>query len=81
MKRILTAIVMVPILIVIIGYAPLYLFTILVATAAILSLEEFFEIVSKCGFEIYRAWGHLLAICLILSFHFSPHNQTLSLTV
>jgi phosphatidate cytidylyltransferase len=81
MKRILTALVMVPILIVIIGFAPPYLFTMLVATAAILSLEEFYGLVSLCGFEIYRVWGHLLAICLILSFHFSPHNQTLSLTV
>jgi hypothetical protein len=41
MKRILTALVMVPILIAI-GYAPPYLFTMLVATAAILSLEEFY---------------------------------------
>jgi phosphatidate cytidylyltransferase len=81
MKRILTAIVMVPILILIIGYAPPYFFTILVATAASLSMEEYFGIMSQCGFETYRAWGHLLAVFLILSFHFSPHNQTLSLSV
>ena len=81
MKRILTAFVMVPVLIVVIGYSPPYLFTILVAMAAFMSLEEFFGIVARCGFEIYRAWGHLLAACLILSFHFSPHNQTLSLAV
>jgi phosphatidate cytidylyltransferase len=81
MRRVLTAFIMVPVLVVIIGYGPTYLFTILVAMATILSLEEFFAIISHCGFEIYRVWGHLLGVCLILSFHFSPHNQTLSFTV
>ncbi|MFN8005884.1 MAG: phosphatidate cytidylyltransferase [Terriglobia bacterium] len=81
MKRILTAIVLVPVLILVIGYAPGYLFTLLVATAAVLSLDEFFGIVAKSGVEIYRVWGHVLGICLILSFHVSPLNQTLSMIV
>lgn len=81
MKRIFTALVIVPILVAIIGYSPLYLFTILVTVAAVIALDEFFSIATRCGFEIYRAWGHLLGLCLLLSFHFSPHNQTLAFAV
>jgi phosphatidate cytidylyltransferase len=72
MNRILTALVSVPILIVIIGYAPPPCFFALVAAAAVLGLEEFLSIARKSGLELDRPWIHAAALVLLLSFYFSP---------
>ena len=76
MKRILTALVAVPILIYVIGFTPPLFFTFLVALATILALEEFFSLVEKSGAETHRAVGHLFSLLLIGSFYQDPHNQS-----
>jgi len=76
MKRILTAVVLVPVLILIIGFASPLFFTILVAVSAGLALEEFFSIAKKSGLEPWRLAGHILSLLLIVSFHFCPRNQS-----
>jgi phosphatidate cytidylyltransferase len=76
MKRILTALVAVPILIFVIGFTPPLFFTFLVALATVLALEEFFSLAEKSGVEAYRAVGHLFSLLLIGSFHRDPHNQS-----
>jgi phosphatidate cytidylyltransferase len=72
MKRILTALVMVPILIGIIGYAPAPAFLILVAVAAALTLEEYFSIAHKSTLDVNRLWGHVLGQSLLIASFASP---------
>jgi len=81
MKRILTAIALVPFLILIIGFASPLFFAILVAAAAGIALEEFFSLAKRCGLEPQRIAGHLLSLLLIASFHFCPRNQSAALFV
>jgi phosphatidate cytidylyltransferase len=77
MKRILTALVAVPILIYIIGYtAPIY-FDLAVALASSLALEEYFALARKSGLTVYRAWGHSFSLFLLVSFYLNPNNQSL----
>jgi phosphatidate cytidylyltransferase len=76
MKRILTALVAVPILVYVIGFTPPVFFTFLVALSTILALEEFFSLAEKSGIETHRAVGHLFSLLLIGSFHQNPHNQS-----
>jgi phosphatidate cytidylyltransferase len=72
MKRVLTALVLIPVLIVVIGYAPPVCFLALVAAATVLGLEEYFSIARKSGLELDRAWTHAAALLLLLSFYGSP---------
>ncbi len=81
MKRILTALVIVPVLVAVIGYAPAYCFLLLVAIAATLALDEFFSIASKSGLEVFRLPGHLCSVLLLASFYFSPGNTRFSFLV
>lgn len=79
MKRILTAIALVPFLILIIGFASPLFFTILVAVAAGLALKEFFSLAKGLGLEPQQFVGHLLSLVLIASFHFCPRSQSAAL--
>ena len=76
MKRILTAIVLVPFLVFIVGFTSPLFFALLVAVAGALALEEFFSIATKGGLEPDRLWGHILSPALIAFFHFCPRNQS-----
>jgi phosphatidate cytidylyltransferase len=76
MKRILTAAVLVPFLIFIIGFTSPLFFTFLVALATFLALEEFFLLAKKSGIEVHRLWGHLFSLLLIASFHLCSHTQS-----
>jgi CDP-diglyceride synthetase len=54
MKRILTALVAVPVLVYVIGFTRPLFFAILTALSTILALEEFFLLAKKSGIETYR---------------------------
>jgi phosphatidate cytidylyltransferase len=75
MKRVLTALVLVPVLIAIIGYAPPPCFLLLVAGANILALEEFFSLATQSGLEIFRVAGHGSSLLLLASFYGTPANS------
>ena len=79
MKRILTAIALVPVLMLIIGFASPLFFTMLVAVAAGLALKEFFSLAKRFGLEPQQFVGHLLSPVLIASFHFCPLSQSAAL--
>ncbi len=81
MKRVLTALVLVPFLIFIIGHTPPIYFSILVAISTSLALEEFFSISVKSGFEVHRFWGHFFSLALLGTFYYSPRNQSFSFFV
>ena len=69
MKRVLTALVLVPILIAIIGYAPPFFFFLLVCAASVLALEEYFSLATQSGVEIFRIAGHGISILLVASLY------------
>jgi phosphatidate cytidylyltransferase len=79
MKRVLTAIVLVPFLIFIVGFTSPLFFTLLVAASAWLALEEFFSLAKRTGLEPHQYLGHFLSLVLIASFHFCPRNQSAAL--
>jgi len=81
MKRVLTALVLVPVLIAIIGYAPPPCFLLLVAGANILALEEFFSLATQSGLEVFRVSGHGSSLLLLASFYGSAANPWTALLV
>ena len=80
MKRVLTALVLVPVLIAIIGYAPPLWFLLLVCGASILALEEYFSLATQAGLEVFRVPGHGSSLLLLSSLYGSATNATKSWT-
>ena len=74
MKRVLTALVLVPILIAIIGYAPPFCFLLLVCGASFLALEEYFSLATQSGLEVFRISGHGSSVLLVASLYGSGGN-------
>ncbi|MGH9428172.1 MAG: phosphatidate cytidylyltransferase [Terriglobia bacterium] len=81
MKRVLTALVLVPVLIAIIGYAPSFCFFLLVAGASVLALEEFFSLAAQSGLEVFRASGHGSSLLLLASLYGFAANPWIALLV
>ncbi len=78
MKRVLTAIPLILLLIAILEYLPPVFFSLLVVIVSFLALEEYWSIASKTGFEPFRWLGHLLSLSLLVILHFfSTHYQFL----
>lgn len=75
MKRVLTALVLLPGLIAIIGYAPPLCFLLLVSAATVLALDEFFLLATQSQLEILRLPGHGSSLLLLASFYGSPVNS------
>ena len=59
MKRVLTAVVLIPLVIVALFKAPLWLFTLLVFGVAVLAAHEYFGIVKAQGFRPFAATGYV----------------------
>jgi phosphatidate cytidylyltransferase len=76
MKRVLTAIVLIPLLIFAVRFSSPLLFTLLVAVASVLALQEFFSLVKKSGVEPYPLLGQFFGLALIASFHLCVRNQS-----
>jgi phosphatidate cytidylyltransferase len=77
MKRILTALVAVPILVYIIRSPnPIY-FDLTVGLSTILALEEYFSLAHQTSFQVYRVWGHLFSLTMLLGFFLNPNNQSM----
>lgn len=65
MKRVLTAVILIPIVVLALFRAPLWLFTLLVLGVALLAAREYFDIAEKTGFRPFRTIAY---IALALSF-------------
>ena len=59
MSRVLTAVVLIPLVIVALFKAPLWLFTLLVLGVALLAAREYLDIATATGFKPFRALGYL----------------------
>ena len=64
MKRVLTAVILIPIVVLALFRAPLWLFTLLVLGVALLAAREYFDIAEATGFRPIRAWGFTALCCL-----------------
>ena len=64
MKRVLTAVILVPIVILALFKAPLWLFTLLVFGVAVLAAHEYFGIVKAQGFRPFRTLSYLIMASL-----------------
>ena len=59
MKRVLTAVILIPLVVLALFKAPLWLFTLLVLGVALLAAREYFDIAEKTGFRPMRALGYI----------------------
>ena len=64
MKRVLTAAILVPIVVLALFRAPLWLFALLVLGVALLAAREYFDIAEKTGFRPMRGLGYVALVAM-----------------
>ena len=74
MKRVLTAVILIPIVVLALFKAPLWLFTLLVLGVALLAAREYFDIAEKTGFRPMRGWGYAFLVCIFVVAYY-PGNE------
>ena len=67
MKRVLTAAVLIPLVILALFKAPLWLFTLLVLGVALLAAREYLDIAAATGSRPFRSLGYLFLLCLFVA--------------
>jgi len=65
-KRVLTAVILIPIVVLALFRAPLWLFTLLVLGVALLAAREYFDIAEKTGARPFRALGYAFLVCVFI---------------
>jgi phosphatidate cytidylyltransferase len=65
-KRVLTAVILIPLVVLALFRAPLWLFTLLVLGVALLAAKEYFDIAEKTGHKPARFLGYLFLLLLFL---------------
>ncbi|HZL67538.1 MAG TPA: phosphatidate cytidylyltransferase [Candidatus Limnocylindrales bacterium] len=63
MKRVLTAVILIPLVVLALFLAPMWLFTLLVLAVAVLAAREFLAIVEADGFRPFRGLSYLFLVC------------------
>lgn len=87
MKRVATAVVLIPIVVVALFRAPLWLFTLLVLSVAVVAAREYLDIAQANGLSPLRRLCYLFVVCVFLvtfslgEMTASNYNLALSLTV
>ena len=71
MKRVLTGIVAVPIVVGIVYYGPPLLFLLLGAAVTLMGVREYFTIIDRIGISGFPIYGVILSFLLLLSFYFN----------
>ncbi|MGD0929339.1 MAG: phosphatidate cytidylyltransferase [Candidatus Korobacteraceae bacterium] len=77
MKRVLTAVILIPIVVLALFRAPLWLFTLLVLGVALLAAKEYFDIAEATGFRPMRGWGYLFLFLLFVVVGVAMANTSL----
>ena len=67
MKRVLTAVVLIPLVILALFKAPLWLFTLLVVGVGLLAAREYLDIAAATGFRPFRALSYVFLLCLFVA--------------
>ncbi|MGA2369163.1 MAG: phosphatidate cytidylyltransferase [Candidatus Korobacteraceae bacterium] len=65
MKRVLTAVILIPLVVLALFRAPLWLFALLVLGVALLAAKEYFDIAEATGFRPVRGPGYALLVCML----------------
>ncbi len=63
MKRVLTAVILIPLVVLALFKAPLWLFTLLVLGVALLAAKEYLDIASSAGFRPFRGLSYFFLVC------------------
>ncbi len=63
MKRVLTAVILIPLVVLALFKAPLWLFSLLVLGVALLAAREYFDIAEAMGFRPMRGLSYLFLVC------------------
>jgi phosphatidate cytidylyltransferase len=63
-KRVLTAVILIPIVVLALFRAPLWLFALLVLGVALLAAREYFDIAEKTGCRPMRGWSYAILGCI-----------------
>ena len=66
MKRVLTAAILIPLVILALFRAPLWLFTMLVLGVALLAAREYFDIAEATGVKPFRGLSYIFLICIFM---------------
>ncbi len=71
LKRTLTALLLIPPVIYLVGWSPKWLFLLAVAVAVVLALREYFVLCQAMGFKAYTCTGYAgaLALCVVATFY------------
>lgn len=64
MKRVLTAVILVPLVVIALFKAPIWLFALLVFGVAVLAAKEYFDIAEASGYKPFRLLGYVFIACL-----------------
>jgi phosphatidate cytidylyltransferase len=82
MKRVLTAVVLIPVVLAIVFRAPLWLFALVVAAIIVLALHEYLGIVEAAEISPFRRVAYIeatlpvfLLLCSIVMIHLPPHSR------
>jgi phosphatidate cytidylyltransferase len=65
-KRVLTAAILIPVVVIALFRAPLWLFTLLVLGVALLAAREYFDIAEKTGFKPFRRLSCIFLVCIFV---------------
>ena len=66
MKRVLTAVILIPIVVLALFRAPLWLFALLVLGVALLAAREYFDIAEANGVRPFRSLSYMLMVCVFI---------------
>ena len=67
MKRVLTAVILIPIVVLALFRAPLWLFSLLVLGVALLAAKEYLDIAQSYGLRPFREMDYLFMVCVFLA--------------
>src|SRR5208337_5397757 len=72
LKRTLTALLLIPPVVYLIGWSPKWLFVLAVAAAAVLALREYFALCRAMGFRVFSWTGYGAGVFMCLAFAYRP---------
>ena len=76
MKRVLTAVILIPVVVLALFLTPLWLFTLLVLGVALLAAKEYLDIAAATGFRPFRKLSYaIIAGLFIICYLLNPHNN------
>lgn len=78
MKRVLTAVILIPLVVLALFRAPLWLFALLVLGVALLAAKEYFDISEATGFRPMRRWGYFFLLLLFVVVGVGVANTTVN---